>query len=100
MRLSRRVLATVVAAGTVAAAAALVIPSAAAAVNLLANPGFESGNLSGWTCEAGAAAVSGQARSRSLVLDDPERTGHDDRAQRDGQRRRIRPDHPQHQRFH
>ncbi len=29
-----------------------------AASNLIANPGFESGNLSGWTCDAGDQAVS------------------------------------------
>ena len=30
---------------------------AAASGNLLTNPGFESGDLSGWTCDAGTAAV-------------------------------------------
>jgi Carbohydrate binding domain/Glycosyl hydrolases family 18 len=49
-----------------ASAAALVVPAAlylstgsasAAAANLLANPGFESGSLSGWSCDAGTAGV-------------------------------------------
>lgn len=49
-----------------ACAAALVVPLAvyaaaapaeAAAVNVLANPGFEAGSLSGWSCDAGTAAI-------------------------------------------
>ncbi|NUP53366.1 MAG: carbohydrate-binding protein CenC [Catenulispora sp.] len=39
---------------TVASAA----PSVADSTNLLANPGFEAGNLSGWTCDAGTGAVA------------------------------------------
>ena len=49
-----------------AAATALVVPAAlyistgaatAAATNLLTNPGFESGSLTGWTCDSGTASV-------------------------------------------
>ena len=49
-----------------AAAAALVVPAAlylstgaasAAATNLLTDAGFESGSLSGWTCDSGTAGV-------------------------------------------
>ena len=32
-------------------------PATAASSNLLANPGFETGSLSGWTCDAGTASV-------------------------------------------
>ena len=42
------------------ATTATAAPSAVAASgNLLANPGFETGDLSGWTCDAGTAAVVG-----------------------------------------
>jgi hypothetical protein len=50
----------------VACAAALVVPAAlylstgsavAASANLLTNPGFEAGSLSGWTCDSGTATV-------------------------------------------
>lgn len=60
-----------------AAAAALIVPAAlylstgaasAAAANLLADPGFESG-LTGWTCDAGtAAAVTSPVHSGSHAL--------------------------------
>jgi chitinase len=42
----------------IAAAAALTASASAAPANLLANPGFESGSLSGWSCDAGTAAVA------------------------------------------
>ena len=32
-------------------------PASAAATNLLSNPGFETGSLSGWTCDAGTGSV-------------------------------------------
>ncbi|MGH3416415.1 MAG: carbohydrate binding domain-containing protein, partial [Actinocrinis sp.] len=48
-----------------AALAALLLPAAvylaaapaSAASNLLANPGFEAGSLSGWSCDAGTGSV-------------------------------------------
>jgi hypothetical protein len=40
-----------------AASLSLAAPATAASVNLLSNPGFESGSLSGWSCDAGTAAV-------------------------------------------
>ncbi|MGW3958261.1 chitinase [Amycolatopsis sp. NPDC005003] len=43
----------------------LAVPAAAA--NLLANPGFEAGSLSGWTC-ANAAVVAGPVHSGSHAL--------------------------------
>ncbi|MFD4371032.1 carbohydrate binding domain-containing protein [Streptomyces sp. NPDC058486] len=36
---------------------ALAVPSTAQAANLLSNPGFESGSLSGWTCSGGTGSV-------------------------------------------
>jgi hypothetical protein len=46
------------AAGTVATTV-LAGPASASATNLLVNPGFETGTLSGWTCDAGTATVVG-----------------------------------------
>jgi chitinase len=68
MRLSRRTLTISAALAGVAAAAIMVVPNAYAAVNLLANPGFESGSLSGWSCTAGTAVVTGQARTGTYAL--------------------------------
>jgi chitinase len=46
--------------GAVALAAATLVATSASAANgnLLTNPGFETGNLSGWTCDAGTATVT------------------------------------------
>jgi chitinase len=53
----------------VAAAAVLTTTADAASANLLANAGFESGSLSGWTCDAGTAAVTtGTVHSGSYAL--------------------------------
>jgi chitinase len=53
----RFLVAGIAVAGVAAAAALVGIPSAFAA-NLLANPGFESGTLTGWTCSAGSIVTS------------------------------------------
>jgi Carbohydrate binding domain len=57
----RRMFAAIGSTALVTAGASLAImasgPAYAASVNLLTNPGFESGSLSGWTCDAGTAAV-------------------------------------------
>ena len=45
------------AAALLAAAAALTAPTSAHAANLLTNPGFESGSLSGWSCSGGLGSV-------------------------------------------
>jgi chitinase len=49
---------TAVGAVAVAAAVALTTTADAASANLLTNPGFESGSISGWTCDSGTATVT------------------------------------------
>jgi len=44
-------------AGGILAATVFAGPALASSANLLSNPGFESGSLSGWTCDPGTAAV-------------------------------------------
>ena len=70
-RRARRLVAGAMAiAVTCAGAAAIAITAAAASaatVNLLTNPGFESG-LSGWTCTSGTAAVTTPVHSGSHAL--------------------------------
>src|SRR5690349_602629 len=39
-----------------------------AATNLVTNPGFETGSLSGWTCDAGDAVVTSPVHSGSYAL--------------------------------
>ena len=69
MRISRRVVwASLAAAGLVVGSFVAALPSASAATNLIANPGFESGNTSGWTCDASAKAGTGHAHSGTWSL--------------------------------
>ena len=68
MRIHRRAMAVAAGATAVLAATIFAVTPAHADVNLLTNPGFESGSLSGWTCEAGASVVSGQARTGTYAL--------------------------------
>ncbi|MFH8368375.1 carbohydrate binding domain-containing protein [Streptomyces sp. NPDC018031] len=56
MRIPRRLLACLSTA-LLAAAGALAAPTPAQAANLLDNPGFESGSLSGWSCPGGTGSV-------------------------------------------
>ncbi|MET7398133.1 glycosyl hydrolase family 18 protein [Dactylosporangium sp. NPDC005572] len=50
-------------------AAALLVTTNAYAANLLTNPGFESGNLSGWSCTgSGSGAVTTPVHSGSYAL--------------------------------
>ncbi|MEU0398443.1 carbohydrate binding domain-containing protein [Streptomyces sp. NPDC006208] len=56
MRPRQRLLAGLSAA-LLAAAAAIGLPGTAQAANLLTNPGFETGTLSGWSCTAGLGSV-------------------------------------------
>ncbi|WP_351224152.1 carbohydrate binding domain-containing protein [Streptomyces sp. NPDC002133] len=56
MRSRHRLLAGLSAA-LLAAAAAIALPGTAQAANLLTDPGFESGSLSGWSCTGGLGSV-------------------------------------------
>ncbi|HEV2637270.1 MAG TPA: glycosyl hydrolase family 18 protein [Actinocrinis sp.] len=58
VRRKRAVVAAVATGAVTVAAAGLIAATAnAAGSNLLVNPGFESGSLSGWTCDAGTGSV-------------------------------------------
>ncbi len=56
-RLAAAAVALVLAAGGAGVVTVLAVPAGAAGTNLLSNPGFESGTLSGWSCDAGVASV-------------------------------------------
>jgi chitodextrinase len=56
VRIRNRLLAGLGAA-LLAAAATLSVPGTAQAANLLSNPGFETGSLSGWSCTGGLGSV-------------------------------------------
>ena len=44
------------------------VPAASAATNLVSNPGFETGTLSGWTCSASDSVVGNPVHSGSYAL--------------------------------
>ncbi|MGW1490884.1 carbohydrate binding domain-containing protein [Streptomyces sp. NPDC002402] len=68
MRIRNRLLAGLGAA-LLAAAASLAVPGTAQAANLLSNPGFETGSLSGWSCTGGlGSVVSSPVRSGTKAL--------------------------------
>jgi Carbohydrate binding domain len=68
-RLAAAVVALALTAGGVGLAAVLAVPAGAATANLLANPGFEAGSLSGWSCDAGTGSVvSSPVHSGSFAL--------------------------------
>src|SRR5437588_6255084 len=69
MRSRGRVVLVAVAAATTALGAILaVMPGASAATNAITNPGFETGNLSGWTCDSSDSVVTGHAHSGTFAL--------------------------------
>jgi chitodextrinase len=51
-----------------AAMIGLALPAASAATNLVSNPGFETGTLSGWACSAQGAVVGSPVHSGSHAL--------------------------------
>jgi chitinase len=63
-----RLLAVAAAAATTVAAITLVVSPAVAATNVLANPGFETGNLSSWSCSSIDTVVTGHAHSGTFAL--------------------------------
>jgi hypothetical protein len=65
---TRVVLVSVAAAATALAAIVAAMPGAAAATNAITNPGFETGNLAGWTCDASDSVVTGHAHSGTYAL--------------------------------
>src|SRR5205814_5297673 len=65
---TRVVLVSVAAAATALAAIVAAMPGASAATNAITNPGFETGNLSGWTCDASDSVVTGHAHSGTFAL--------------------------------
>jgi chitinase len=68
MKRSRSLLAILATGALVAAGLVVGIPAAYAA-NLLTNPGFEAGSLSGWSCTGGLGSVVGSpVRSGSFAL--------------------------------
>ncbi|PBC71795.1 fibronectin type III domain protein [Streptomyces sp. TLI_235] len=56
---SRNRLVAALGAVALGSAAAVALPATAQAANLLTNPGFESGTLSGWSCTGGRGSVVG-----------------------------------------
>ncbi len=65
---AKRALVALLSALTVCVGLVLTFSGSAAAANLVGNPGFETGSLSGWTCGGGASATSGDKRTGSYAL--------------------------------
>ncbi|MFI5609541.1 chitinase [Amycolatopsis sp. NPDC051903] len=67
-RKSRLALGSLVATVAACLGITLAVGGSASAANILANPGFESGSLAGWTCSGSASVVSSGAHSGSNAL--------------------------------
>ncbi|MGW5051954.1 chitinase [Actinokineospora sp. NPDC004072] len=65
---AKRAIAALVAAVSVCAGLVLSFSGSAAAANLLLNPGFETGSLTGWTCSGSGSASSADKKSGSYAL--------------------------------
>src|ERR1700742_329126 len=68
MRRSGRVALLSAAATGALVAVGLAIPAAQAATNTITNPGFETGNLTGWTCDATDTVVTRHAHTGTYAL--------------------------------
>src|SRR5579875_465040 len=74
----RAVIAASVSGVIVGAGVFLATSATAAGTNLLANPGFESGSLSGWTCDPGTGSVvTSPVHSGSYALQGTPSSGDD-----------------------
>ena len=67
-RPGRVALVAMAAAAGLAAIGIAAMPSASAATNAISNGGFETGNLSGWTCDVSDSVVTGHAHSGTYSL--------------------------------
>ncbi|GAA4416188.1 chitinase [Actinokineospora soli] len=65
---AKRALAALVAAVAVCAGLVLVTTGTASAANLLLNPGFETGNLTGWTCTGSASVTSTDKKTGAYAV--------------------------------
>lgn len=65
---AKRALVALLSAFSICVGLILAFTGQAAAANLVANPGFESGSLSGWSCSSAGAVTSGDAHGGTYAL--------------------------------